>query len=295
LDTKLLKIAVIGLPNAGKSTLINKLLQAKITITSPRPQTTRVAIKTIFVESDTQVIFIDTPGILTQPKDTRQKAITKNAWVAIDNVNAVLILVDTAKFLKSGDISGLQKITKYLAEKNKQIIVALNKIDAINHPDILQAMAKWGDQLAYDEIFPISAKNGKGVEELKNFILAQAEPDSWIYDKDQLADINMRFMAEEIAREKLFYLLRDELPFAVDIKTNSFKEDGNYYEIHQTVYTQREAHKRIIIGKGASLIKKVGTYAREELEKQWDVKVGLYLHVKVTKGDVSFDNASAKY
>jgi len=275
---KSLIIAVCGAPNAGKSTLINHLVGAKVTIVSPRPQTTRTTIRGIVQFDDTQLVFVDTPGIF-MPKGKRQEQMVRAAVTGVDEAEEILLLIDAKKGLDTKT----ENILTFLRENNKTALCAINKIDLIDKGELLPLAQKLSDSGVFREIFMISASKGKNLEDLKNCLIENAKSSPWIYPDDQLSDANDRFMAEEITREKLFYMLDKELPFGIDVETEVFQEESDKITIHQNILTPRENHKKIIIGKNAEMVKNIGIKARREMEKVFGCDVRLYLHVKVNK------------
>lgn len=271
-------IAVCGAPNSGKSTLINLLVGSKITIVSPRPQTTRITIRGIAVYDDAQLVYIDTPGIF-RPKGKRQKEMVKSAWGGVDEAEQILLLIDAKKGLDAKT----RDVVEALQTKGKKVICAINKVDLVDKGRLLPMVEELHDSEIFSEIFMISAEKNLEIEKLKNYLISKAVEQPWPYDKEQISDMNDRLFAAEITREKAFLMLRDELPYGVDVETETYKEDDKRIEIHQNVLTGQENHKKIIIGKKAEMVKKIGTMARKEMEKIFGLKVNLFLHVKVDK------------
>lgn len=269
-------IAVCGAPNAGKSTLVNHIVGAKVSIVSPRPQTTRVNIKGIAMIEETQLIFIDTPGIM-KADGKRMRQMVDYAWEGIGEADQILFVLDAEK--------GINEFSKAVIEnlKSKQLraFAVINKIDLIERehmPIIAQQVYDYG---VFDEVFVTSVKKDRGVDEVVKYLLRGAKEQPWFYPEDQLSDKNDRFLAEETTREKIFYLMQQEIPYGVDIETDSYKESPKAVTIHQTIFVPRDSHKTIIVGKGGEMLKTIGIKSRQELEKQLGTKVNLFLHVKV--------------
>lgn len=279
-NERLLTVALAGAPNAGKSTLLNHLIGEKVSIMSPKVQTTRDLIRGILIDDETQIIFIDTPGVFI-PKKARllERKIVKTAWSGIRTADLTCLLVDSAEGFN-------QKIKTILDEfKSKEIdaILILNKVDLVHKPKLLDLTTKITEYYPdFKEIFMISAKDGHGVDALKKYLLTQSVESPWIYNDDEITDAPMKFLASEITREKLFLKLNKELPYSIDIETENWEEFKNGdIKIQQVIYVLRENQKSIILGKRGNLLKEVGTEARKELEEFLGKKVHLFLFVKV--------------
>ncbi len=280
---KILTVALAGAPNAGKSTLTNYLVGEKVSIISPKVQTTRDLIRGVFVEDNTQIIFIDTPGVFI-PKKARllERKIVKTAWSGIRDAELACLLIDSTEGFT-------QKIKMILDEfKKKEInnILVLNKVDLVKKPKLLDLTKQITDYYPdFKEIFMISAKTGEGVDKLKDYLVNQAAEGEWIFKDDEITDAPIKFLASEITREKLFLKLNQELPYAVDVETENWEEFNNGdIKIQQVIYVLKENQKSIILGKRGKLIKEVGSEAREEIGKFLNRKVHLFLFVKL-KGD----------
>lgn len=269
-------VSVCGAPNAGKSTLINRLVGAKVTIVSPRPQTTRITIRGIGVYDDTQIVFVDTPGIMS-PKGNRQTDMVNAAWEGVGEGEQIIFILDAWK----GIGKDAKKVLKGL--KGKKAVAVINKVDKIEKDKLLPLTAELAELAEFDKVFMISAMKSKGVDDLKKYLIDNSAEQTWPYPEDQLSDMNDRLFAAEITREKIFYLLQQELPYGVDVETEEFKEDDKKIVINQVVLTGTESHKKMIIGKGAGMIKEIGSKAREEMKKIFGKKIELYLHVKFSK------------
>lgn len=277
---KTLTVALAGAPNAGKSTLTNYLVGEKISIISPKVQTTRDLIRGVFVEDNTQIILVDTPGVFI-PKKARllERKIVKTAWSGIRDAELVCLLIDATE----GFNNKIKIILDEFKKKEINNILVLNKVDAVKKPTLLELTKKITDYYPdFKEIFMISAKTGEGVGKLKQYILNQATEGEWIFKDDELTDIPLKFLASEITREKLFLKLDKELPYNVDVETEKWEEfDNGDIKIQQVIYVSRENQKSIILGKRGQLIKEVGTEARQELSKFLEKKVHLFLFVKL--------------
>ncbi len=273
-------IALVGAPNAGKSTLTNALLGQKLTIVSPKAQTTRNSIKAIVIEKETQLIILDTPGIFI-PRDDKilERIIVKSAWQALRDADHVCFLVDATVGMSKENI----RILEDLKKENINITVLINKIDLIKKSGILETIAKIAE-LGFTDIFPISAKTSDNISKIKEFLCSKCVNLGWIYDEDQITDAPMRFIASEITREKLFLKLDREIPYSLTVKTDSYEVLNNgEIKVHQTIFITRESQKSIIVGKNGSMIKQIGEEARKDLSEIAQSKVHLFLFVKVKK------------
>ena len=269
-------VAVLGAPNAGKSTLVNRLVGAKISIVSPKVQTTRSRIRGIFVEDDTQLILVDTPGIF-KPGRRLDRAMVASAWTEAEESDLRMLLVDAVK----GIDKNTQSIISNLQNNKQKCILVINKIDLITKDKLLPLIASLNKADIFTETFLISAETGENVEELKKHLISKAPKGMWMYPDDQLTDLPNRLFAAEITREKLFMALQQELPYSVAVQTTAFKEQKNGIRIEQTIYVEREGQKSIVLGKNGQMIKKVGERARYELSKLFETPVHLFLFVKV--------------
>ena len=269
-------VAVLGAPNAGKSTLVNRLVGAKISIVSPKVQTTRSRIRGIFVEDNTQLILVDTPGIF-KPGRRLDRAMVASAWTEAEDCDLRMLLVDAVK----GIDKNTQSIIANLKNNKQRCILVINKIDLITKDKLLPLIASLNKADIFTETFLISAETGENVEELKKHLISKAPKGMWMYPDDQLTDLPNRLFAAEITREKLFMALQQELPYSVAVQTTAFKEQKNGIRIEQTIYVEREGQKSIVLGKNGQMIKKVGERARYELSKLFETPVHLFLFVKV--------------
>ena len=269
--------ALIGAPNAGKSTLLNRLVGAKVSIVTPKVQTTRTRVLGIALRSAAQVIFIDTPGIF-EPRRRLDRAMVAAAWSGAADADLVVLLVDAQKGY-SGDA---RRIVKGLAKAGRKAILALNKIDLVKRETLLALSAELNESGVFTDTFMISATTGDGVDDLMEILVERLPEGPWLYPEDQLSDMPERLLAAEVTREKLFLQLRQELPYALTVETEEWedKADGSV-RIGQVVYVQRDSQKAIVLGKGGQRIKSVGAAAREELEAMLGCTVHLFLFVKV--------------
>ncbi len=277
-EQKSLFVTFCGAPNVGKSTLTNALVGTKVTITSPRPQTTRFAIRGIAMYDKAQIVFLDTPGIFN-PRGKRQKKMVDAALAGINEGELLILLIDAQK----GVDRNTESVIESLVKQQKKCSVIINKVDLVDKARLIPLAQQLDAYDAFEEIFMISALKGEQIESLKNYMVSKAVDQAWPYPEDQLSDINDRIMAEEITREKIFYLLREELPYGVEVDTESFKETDAKITIHQQIMVPRDGHKKIIIGEKAQTLKRIGQSSRRELAQIFDKPTDLFLHVKVDK------------
>ncbi len=270
-------VAVLGAPNVGKSTLVNRLVGAKVTIVSPRVQTTRTRLRGIRVEGEVQIVFVDTPGIFAARRRF-ERAMVHAAWSGAHDADAILLLVDA----KKGLTGETRAIAERLKEAGRETLVALNKIDLVPRHALLPLAAAVEETGLAAGIFMVSALDGDGVDDLLGALTARMPPGPWLYPEDQLADISERLLAAEITREQLFLQLRHELPYAVAVETEGWAAGRRgAVRVEQVIYVQRETHKGIVLGKGGRQIKAIGTAARTQLAEILGRPVDLKLFVKV--------------
>ena len=269
-------VAVCGAPNAGKSTLVNRIVGAKVSIVSPRPQTTRVNIKGIAMFDETQLVFIDTPGIM-KAKGTRMRSMVDYAWEGVSEADQILFVLDAERGLN--DFA--KPVLENLQSKKLRGFAVINKIDLIDHAPLLEIAKMLYDTGLFDEVFMTSLRKDTGVDTVIKHLVKNAKEQPWFFPEDQISDKNDRFLAEETTREKIFYLMQQEIPYGVDVETDSYKEGGKSITIHQTIFVPRESHKTMIIGKHGAMLKEIGIKSRTDLERLLDTKVNLFLHVKV--------------
>ncbi len=276
-DTRCGFVALIGAPNAGKSTLLNALAGSKVTIVSRKVQTTRALIRGIAVEGDAQLIFMDTPGIFA-PRRRLDRAMVTTAWGGAHDADLVALLIDARKGLNEEAEAILQR----LGEVKQPKLLILNKIDLIAKADLLSLAKTANDKAPFKATFMISALKGDGVGDLKHWLAGRVPPGPWLYPADQMSDAPLRQLAAEITREKLFEQLHQELPYHSTVETDVWKElrKGDI-RIEQTIYVERESQRKIVLGKGGQTIKAIGKAARNEIAEIADAKVHLFLFVKV--------------
>jgi GTPase len=270
-------VALIGAPNSGKSTLINRLVETKVSIVSRKVQTTRRVVRGIAVQGKAQIIFVDTPGIFA-PKRRLDRAMVAAAWGSTGDADAAALLVDVHK----GVDAEIEAILARLPQSAAKKVLVLNKIDTIEPPRLLELGARLNGMFHFAQTFMISALRGHGVSKLKQDLGALMPPGPWLYPKDQISDMPLRLLAAEITREKLFDRVHDELPYSSTVESEGWKDmpDGSA-RIEQTIYVMREAHKKIVIGEGGRTIKAIGTAARKEISEAAGQKAHLFLVVKV--------------
>jgi GTPase len=276
--------AIIGAPNAGKSTLVNALVGSKVAIVSPKVQTTRMTVRGVAIEAETQIVFVDTPGIF-KPRRRLDRAMVNAAWAGAGDADAVVLLVDAAELSanpKGRAADDTHAIIEALKNDNRKAALALNKIDGMKRTDLLPLVQQLSSEGVFEEVFMISALKGDGVLDLKSWVSRRMPEGPWLYPADQAADIPSRLLASEVTREKIYLRLHDELPYSSMVETEKWEErkDGSV-KIDQTIYVQREGQKAIVLGKGGATIKLIGEMARKELEELFERRVHLFLFVKV--------------
>ncbi|HEY1153201.1 MAG TPA: GTPase Era [Pseudolabrys sp.] len=279
-DTRCGFIALIGAPNAGKSTLLNALVGAKVTIVSHKVQTTRALIRGIAMEGHAQLIFVDTPGIFA-PKRRLDRAMVNTAWTGAHDADLVALLVDARK----GIDEEIDAILTRLVEVRQPKVLILNKIDVVAKDALLKLTQDINARVTFDATFMISALTGDGVADLKRALAARMQPGPYLYPPDQLSDAPMRQLAAEVTREKLFERLHQELPYQSTVETEQWKElRGGGVRIEQTIYVERESQRKIVLGKGGATIKAIGAAARKDIAQMLEQPVHLFLFVKVREG-----------
>lgn len=284
-------IAVIGAPNAGKSTLVNALVGVKVSIVTQKVQTTRARVRGIAMEGDAQLVFIDTPGIFA-PKRRLDRAMVAAAWGGLEGSDVTVLMIDAPSYLAGETERGAagkaradtDRIIEGLKSADAKVVLALNKIDEIARPKLLALAQALNEAGVFSDIFMISAKNGDGMKDLKAFLVEKAPAGPWLYPEDQLSDISDRLMAAEVTREKLFLRLHQELPYDSTVETDDWKETKKGVRIEQTIYVARDGQKGIVVGKGGETLKIIGKAAREELTELLGRPVHLFLHVKTREG-----------
>ena len=279
-DTRCGFVALIGAPNAGKSTLLNALVGSKVTIVSHKVQTTRALIRGITLEGKAQLIFVDTPGIFA-PKRRLDRAMVTTAWSGAHEADLIGVLIDARK----GIDEEAEALLERLADVKPTKILILNKIDLVPRATLLLLTKIANEKAKFDSTFMISALTGDGVADLKTWLADRMPPSPWLYPPDQMSDAPVRQLAAEITREKLFERLHQELPYHSTVETESWKElRGGDIRVEQTIYVERESQRKIVIGKGGQTLKSIGESSRREIAEIVEHKVHLFLFVKVREG-----------
>ena len=287
-------VAVIGAPNAGKSTLVNRLVGSKVSIVTRKVQTTRFPVRGVAMAGEAQMVLVDTPGIFT-PRRRLDRAMVRAAWGGTEDADAIVHLVDAeahdhvdAARASGADRLGVEDATRIaegLKAAGKRAILALNKLDLVQKERLLTLTEQLFDAELYSDVFLISASGGAGVADLKRTLAERMPEGPWFYPEDQTADIPVRLLAAEITREKLYLRVHEELPYSAAVETTKFEErDDGSARIEQTIYVERDGQRGIILGKGGETVKWIGKAAREELCLLLDRPVHLFLHVKVRAG-----------
>ena len=283
--------AIIGAPNAGKSTLVNRLVGAKVSIVTQKVQTTRFPVRGVAMLDDAQIVLVDTPGIF-KPRRRLDRAMVRSAWAGAEDADAVVHLVDAQAQMavadgkgSPGDKRGVEDVDSIVAglkAAGRRVILALNKIDGARRDRLLGVADALFRTEVYDEVFMISAKDGSGVDDLKRRLAELMPEGPFMYPEDQTADLPVRLLAAEITREKVFLRVHEELPYAAAVETTAFEErrDGSA-RIEQTIYVERDSQRPIVLGKGGQTLKWIGEQSRTELTELLDRPVHLFLHVKV--------------
>ena len=272
-------VALIGEPNAGKSTLLNRMVGAKVSIVTHKVQTTRARIRGVAMEGQAQIVFVDTPGLF-QPRRRLDRAMVAAAWGGAADADVVVLLVEAHRGISEGVeriLEGLEGI-----QKGSKVALAINKIDRVEAPVLLGLSQKLNEKFAFAETFMISAERGHGVDALRKWLADELPEGPWLYPEDQIADLPMRMIAAEMTREKLTLRLHQELPYQLTVETENWEErDDGTARIDQLIYVIRDGHKGIILGNKGETIKGVSKAARAELEEFLGRKVHLFLQVKV--------------
>ena len=283
--------AIIGAPNAGKSTLTNRMVGAKVSIVTQKVQTTRFPVRGVAMSGDTQIVLVDTPGIFT-PRRRLDRAMVRAAWGGTEGSDAVVHLVDVAAEIAVGEGAGkaadrralvdVETIVEGLKAAGRQVILALNKIDGIKRENLLAIAQRLFETGVYSEVFMISAATGAGVDDLTRRLVELMPEGPWLYPEDQTADLPARLLAAEMTREKIYLRVHEELPYAAAVETTAFEErkDGSV-RIEQTIYVERDSQRPIVLGAKGQTLKWIGQKSREELAVVLDRPVHLFLTVKV--------------
>ena len=279
-DTRCGFVALIGATNVGKSTLVNALVGAKVTIVTPKAQTTRALLRGIAIDGRAQIILVDTPGLFA-PRRRLDRAMVASAWSGAGDADVICVIIDAAHGLPAEALALFERI----AEPRQPKALVLNKIDLVDKPKLLALAQEINTRAAFAATFMVSALNGDGVADLKRWLAAAVPQGPWLYPDDQIADAPSRSLAAEITREKLYLRLHQELPYQSTVETDSWTErpDGSV-RIEQTIYVERESQRKIVLGKGGATIKAIGAAARKEIAVLIEQPVHLFLFVKVREG-----------
>lgn len=274
-------VAMLGAPNAGKSTLVNRLVGTKVAIVSPKVQTTRTRVTGILVEDGAQAVFLDLPGVFA-PKRRLDRAMVDAAWRGAEEADALLFVVDAKRASRGGDDAEEALILEGLKARKLKAVLVLNKIDLLDPPALLTLAKRYDATGLVSEIFMVSAETGDGCDTLKAKLLGRLQEGPFLYPEDEISDLPARLLAAEATREQVFRQLHQELPYAIAVETDKFEErkDGSA-RIEQTVYVAREGQRKIVIGAKGAQIKKIGEASRAEIAKMLDRPIHLFLHVKV--------------
>ena len=270
-------VAIVGAPNVGKSTLVNALVGSKVSIVSPKVQTTRAIMRGIAIEGDAQLVFVDTPGIFV-PRRRLDRAMVATAWSGAQDADIVGLMIDARRGLDDEAAA----IAAKLADVTRPKILIVNKVDLVAKPSLLGVVAAANERAPYAATFLVSALSGDGVAEVKKWLAAHVPEGPWHYPEDQISDAPLRALASEITREKIYLRLHQELPYHSTVETESWQErkDGSV-RIEQTIYVERESQRKIVLGKGGQTIKAIGALARQEIAEIIEKPVHLFLFVKV--------------
>lgn len=274
-------VALIGAPNAGKSTLLNTMLREKLSIVCHKAQTTRFRVAGIYTKEDTQLVLLDTPGIFSAPKSKLDKMMIDGAWHAVFTADLIVLLIDASRpsFKQEVDL-----VIKRLKETNRKCVVALNKVDLVRDKTKLLAHAQTlFDQNIFQDIFMISGKTGGGIAKLEQFLFEKTPEGEWQYDQDQLSDLPQKIIASELTREVLMHHLHQEIPYGLSVETDVWETFKNKsIKIIQTILVERESHKPILLGKRGEKIKRIGEEARKSISSFLQTPVHLFLHVRIS-------------
>ena len=273
-------VALIGAPNAGKSTLANALVGSKVSIVTPKVQTTRALVRGIAIEGAAQLIFVDTPGIFS-PRRRLDRAMVAVAWSVAHDADLIALMIDASHGLDDETVGIMAKLADIGAIK----ILVVNKIDLVAKPTLLGLVRDANDRITFAATFMVSARSGDGVAEVRRWLAAHVPSGPWLYPADQISDAPMRALAAEITREKIYLRLHQELPYRSTVETDVWKElrDGSV-RIEQTIFVERESQRKIVLGKGGQAIRSIGAEARKEIAMLIEKPVHLFLFVKVREG-----------
>jgi GTP-binding protein Era len=281
-DTRCGFVAVLGAPNAGKSTLVNCLVGTKVSIVSPKVQTTRIIVRGIALHGQSQIVFVDTPGIFEGAKRRLERAMVSAAWAGAQDADVILLVVDGAKAIEPDTEAILESLASRLKDHPRAAMLVVNKVDRANKDKLLDMTERLNNAFPFAEIFMVSALSGDGTDRVLEVLCAAMPASPWLFPEDDVSDMPQRLLAAEITREKLFLALRQELPYDCAVETETWQErDDGSARIDQTIYVTRDSQKPIVLGKGGKGIKSVGEQARLELESLLGRRLHLFLHVKV--------------
>ncbi|MBQ7304493.1 MAG: GTPase Era [Alphaproteobacteria bacterium] len=270
-------VSLIGAPNAGKSTITNNFVGSKVSIVSPKAQTTRTIVKGIGIYENTQIVFLDTPGIF-KPKRRLDRAMVASAWSGMSDADIVVLVVDA----KKGFDDQTQSIVSKLNKNSIEAILVLNKVDLIQKEKLLELSAKINSAGNFTQTFMVSALTGQHIEYFYKYLADNLPESPWYYPEDQISDMPLKLLTAEVVREKLFLYLREELPYAITVEPELWeRREDNSVRAEMTIYVERDSQKTIVLGKGGSMIKKIGQSARRELEEMLEERIHLFLFVKV--------------
>lgn len=270
-------VALIGAPNAGKSTIVNNFVGSKVSIVSPKVQTTRTIVRGINIFENTQIVFIDTPGIF-KPKRRLDRAMVSSAWGGAKDADVVVLVVDA----KRGFDDETRKIIAGLNKQKVEAVLVLNKIDAIKKEKLLGLTQELNEVGNFKATFMVSALTGLNINDFYKYLAGSLPVGPWFYPEDQISDMPLKLLAAEIVREKLFLFLHEEIPYSLTVETEMWeRKEDNSIRAEQTIYVERDSQKQIVLGKGGSMIKRIGQSARKEIEELLDERVHLFLFVKV--------------
>lgn len=270
-------VALLGAPNAGKSTITNNFVGSKVSIVSPKAQTTRTTVKGIGIWGNSQIIFLDTPGIF-KPKRRLDRAMVASAWGGVSDADMTVLVVDA----KRGFDDETKAIIQKLSENHIEAVLVLNKIDLVNEEKLLKLCAELNEAYPFKETFMISAMDGKGTDDFYQYLADNLPESPWFYPEEQMSDLPLKLLAAEIVREKLFLYLRQELPYALTVEPELWeRRENNSVRAEMTIYVERDSQKQIVLGRGGAMIKKIGQSARHELEDLLEDRIHLFLFVKV--------------
>jgi GTP-binding protein Era len=274
-------VAILGAPNVGKSTLVNRIVGAKVSIVSPKVQTTRMRVRGICVRGRSQIVFVDTPGIF-RPRRRLDRAMVAAAWDEAAEADRIVLLVDSAQGV---DEDTRRIIDRLKAEDRRDVVLACNKVDLVKKDDLLPLVDALAKEEIFSDTFMVSAETGDGVDDLVAFLTDRMPEGPWLFPEDEISDMPERLLAAEITREQLYRQLHQELPYQATVETETWREreDGSA-RIDQVIYVEKTSQKAIVLGKGGARIKAIGGAARQELEALLERRVHLFLYVKVREG-----------